>query len=707
MEVQDADGAEERDVWEVVAEKSSWSSARPQRTKRLFKKKSRKALAMICLAMEDSQLPLVRSASGAHDAWSRLEEHFEKKSLANKLFLRRRFFTTMMEEGDDVLAHINKLKMLAEQLDAVGAPVSEDDLVITLLGSLSESYQFLITALESRVDTLTWELMTSRLLHEDMKRKEQGGDGVVVGQAFMSSDKKRNGRPMKKTGACNHCGKMGHWIAECPSRIQDNNGNPRQRFQRANVVRDEDLGEYLFSIGEVQGKSSSASRWLIDSGATQHMSHTKVFMKNYKKIDPVNVHLADDGIVQAIGTGDIVMSMKTAGGTKKGVLTNVWHIPKLSRNLFSVGRFTKDVAPVTFNNNGCFVQLKGAKWTIGSRAGKGLFKLNMTPVPVETVNMANVTQDSGVSKSYLWHLRLGHIGYGGLEAIVKKNLADGLDIGSAKQWELCGGCALGKQTRVQFQSATTDRAKTLLEFVHSDVCGPMRTSTFGGMRYFVTFIDDKSRYCAVYLMRNKSEVFDKFVQFVKLAENQTGSRIKVLRSDNGGEYKSTKFAKFCADRGIIQKFTPPYTPRVEWCGRTDEPDTGRVCAVHARTRRLSNEYWGEAVMTAAFLRNRLPTRAQGLRQVPVRSMDEEEAIARQPQGVRLPRVRPRSQGEAVEVGRASKFVPIPRILGPREGISIRRTIDGSSSRESRCAVHGRHVRQRQARTSRQQASRVP
>jgi gag-polypeptide of LTR copia-type/Domain of unknown function (DUF4219)/Zinc knuckle len=240
---------EERDVWEVVSGEVKLEQCQTATDQALFKKKSRKALAMICLAMEDSQLPLVRSASGAHDAWSRLEEHFEKKSLANKLFLRRRFFTTMMEEGDDVLAHINKLKTLAEQLDAVGAPVSEDDLVITLLGSLSDSYQFLITALESRVDALTWELVTSRLLHEDMKRKEQGGDGAAVGQAFMSSDGKPKGRPVKKTGVCNHCGKIGHWAAECRSRTQDNNnGNPRQRFQRANVARDEDPGEYLFSV---------------------------------------------------------------------------------------------------------------------------------------------------------------------------------------------------------------------------------------------------------------------------------------------------------------------------------------------------------------------------------------------------------------------------------------------------------------------------
>uniref|UniRef100_H3H4L4 Retrovirus-related Pol polyprotein from transposon TNT 1-94-like beta-barrel domain-containing protein n=1 Tax=Phytophthora ramorum TaxID=164328 RepID=H3H4L4_PHYRM len=98
--------------------------------------------------------------------------------------------------------------------------------------------------------------------------------------------------------------------------------------------------------------------WLVDSGATQHMTSSNKYMRNYKKMAPVDVHLADDGVVQAVGTGDIVMSMKTPRGMKKGVLTNVWHIPKLSRNLFSVGRFTKDVGPVTFESDGCFADNK-------------------------------------------------------------------------------------------------------------------------------------------------------------------------------------------------------------------------------------------------------------------------------------------------------------------------------------------------------------
>ena len=72
----------------------------------------------------------------------------------------------------------------------------------------------------------------------------------------------------------------------------------------------------------------------IDSGATQHMSYSKRFMTKYKTIDPVDVYLADDGVVEAIGSDDVVMTMETPSGVKKGVLTNVWNIPKLTRNLF-------------------------------------------------------------------------------------------------------------------------------------------------------------------------------------------------------------------------------------------------------------------------------------------------------------------------------------------------------------------------------------
>ena len=163
----------------------------------------------------------------------------------------------MMDEGNDVLQHINKIKILAEQLDAVYAPVSEDDLVITLLASLIESYAFLIKALESRSDSLSWKVVMSRPMHEDMKRKEQGGgvDGAVYeqGQAFMTTDNGRSKRrqaPAKASSACHYYGEHGHWYAKCPIQISENADRQRPT-QRANIAQSEDdSGGFLFSVGE-------------------------------------------------------------------------------------------------------------------------------------------------------------------------------------------------------------------------------------------------------------------------------------------------------------------------------------------------------------------------------------------------------------------------------------------------------------------------
>ncbi|TYZ63974.1 hypothetical protein PybrP1_002805, partial [[Pythium] brassicae (nom. inval.)] len=297
------------------------------------------------------------------------------------------------------------------------------------------------------------------------------------------------------------------------------------------------------------------------------------------------------------------MAMQTAQGLRKDILTNVWLVPRLSTNLFSVARFAKDVGPVTFDKNEYVATLKGSKWTIGKSFGKGLFKLNMTPVNSGT-SAANAHElatsgSSSKSKSYVWRLRLGHVGHVGLNMIVKNKLGTGIDIASVSKWELCDGCV----------DSTSARANGLLDVVHSDVCGPMQTSTIGGKRFFVTFIDDKSRQCVAFLMKHKSEVIGKFAQFVKWAETQTGQRVKMLRCDNGGEYKSAKMTKFCADRGIVQQFTPPYTPQLNGVAeRTNRTlvECARCMLEHAK---MPKPYWGEAVMTAAFLRNRCPSRS--------------------------------------------------------------------------------------------------
>ena len=96
-----------------------------------------------------------------------------------------------------------------------------------------------------------------------------------------------------------------------------------------------------------------------------------------------------------------------------------------------------------------------------------------------------------------------------------------------------------------------ERTKETLELIHSNVCGPMLTHARGGYLYFITFIDDYSRYGYVYLMKYKSKTFEKFKEFRAEVEKQLGKSIKTLRSDRGGEYLSQEFQSYLRDNGIL------------------------------------------------------------------------------------------------------------------------------------------------------------
>ena len=86
-------------------------------------------------------------------------------------------------------------------------------------------------------------------------------------------------------------------------------------------------------------------------------------------------------------------------------------------------------------------------------------------------------------------------------------------------------------------------------------------ASLGGKHYYVTFVDDFSRRVWVYTMKTKDEVLDIFLTWKKMAENQTGRKIKCLRTDNGGEYRSDPFMKICADEGILRHFSVRNTPQ--------------------------------------------------------------------------------------------------------------------------------------------------
>ena len=181
------------------------------------------------------------------------------------------------------------------------------------------------------------------------------------------------------------------------------------------------------------------------------------------------------------------------------------------------------------SKNNMFVALASFK--------NGLFILNLNDSPVYNISSKRPRLND-LNPTYMWHCHLGRIS----EKCMKKLHEDGLlSLFDFESYETCEDCLLGKMTKTPF-TGFPERASDLLELIHTDVCGPMSSTARGGFQYFITFTDDLSRYGYVYLMRHKSESFEKFKEFQNEVENQRGKKIKALRSDRGGEYLSHEFS---------------------------------------------------------------------------------------------------------------------------------------------------------------------
>ena len=150
--------------------------------------------------------------------------------------------------------------------------------------------------------------------------------------------------------------------------------------------------------------------------------------------------------------------------------------------------------------------------------------------------------------------------------------------------------------------------KRNVKFVHFDVCELNGILTRGGKRYFITFIDDFSRFTYVYLMRNKDESFDMFKRYKTEVEKQKDRKIKILQNDRGSEYFPNDFSTFCEEYGIIHQSSAPYTPQHN--GLTERKNWTLVNMVNVMilSIELSFNLWGEALLTACYVHNRVPSK---------------------------------------------------------------------------------------------------
>ena len=190
-----------------------------------------------------------------------------------------------------------------------------------------------------------------------------------------------------------------------------------------------------------------------------------------------------------------------------------------------------------------------------------------------------------------------------------QKLVDDFDYNTAKSIPLCKSCIDGKLHRSSFPKKGRTRPQNPLELVHSDICGPMKTPSLSGAKYFLTFVDDKTHYIWIYVLKQKSEAFSKFLKWKALVELESTFKLKVLRTDNGGEYTSTEFNEYLKREGIKHELSVPKNP--EQNGVAERLNRTLIEAVRAMlsSSKLPHKFWAEALSTAVYLKNRSYTKA--------------------------------------------------------------------------------------------------
>lgn len=176
-----------------------------------------------------------------------------------------------------------------------------------------------------------------------------------------------------------------------------------------------------------------------------------------------------------------------------------------------------------------------------------------------------------------------------------------------KQPFTCNICPIARQTRMPFPESTSITTK-IFELLHVDFWGPCHIPTHDGYHYFLTMVDDYSRSTWTQLLRCKSNALQTIKAFVSLIENQFQTKLKDIRSDNGLEFTSSEAVQFFQTKGIIHQKTCPYTPQQNGVVERKHKyllETTRALLFQSK---LPLRYWGECVLTATYIINRLPTK---------------------------------------------------------------------------------------------------
>ncbi|PKU75882.1 Retrovirus-related Pol polyprotein from transposon TNT 1-94 [Dendrobium catenatum] len=559
-------------------------------------------------------LPYVLSVATCTEIWTVLDRRLQSSTRSRIIQLKHEFHYLSMKDKS-MTQYLLEVKNKVDSLAAAGAPLAVEDVIHYTLDGLPPAYQAFKTSIRTNLQPLSLDDLYTLLCSEEINLAHEttrelhslqiSGNSAAFsatrgrgkGRGRSNQNHGRNSysnpsQPNKSTSNrgvntskppinCQICGKYGHSAIKCWHRHDDqyNADPPNTAF---------------FS----SPSPHTSSEWYLDSGASTHLTSDQTqFQSSQPYTGSSQVILGNGNQLPIHNTGKGILP--TPQGSLQ--LKNLNLVPNLSFNLLSVYQLTRDNnCLITFSSCGFEIKdMMTHQVLLKGPCINGLYSIRATSPNLSKTELALISVQAIPD---LWHRRLGHPSASTLSSLAK-HFSD-ICISSASS--MCNSCQMAKSHRKPFPVSQSTSVSPF-DLVHSDVWGPSPSTSCQGYRYYVSFIDNFSKFTWVYPLIHKSEVFQKFCEFQKMIKCQFKTDIRILRTDGGGEFINNKFTALLKNLGIIHQFTCPYSPPQNGVAERKHRHLAETIRSLLLEASLPHTFWVDTLFTATYLINRLPS----------------------------------------------------------------------------------------------------
>ncbi|KAJ9536395.1 hypothetical protein OSB04_un000430 [Centaurea solstitialis] len=369
--------------------------------------------------------------------------------------------------------------------------------------------------------------------------------------------------------------------------------------------------DYLLKLNRLteDNQQIGKSIWHIDSGCSRHMTGNKFILQNFKHFEGGHVAFGDNPKGGKIkGKGKI--------SKNKMSFEDVFYVEQLRYNLLSVSQVCDKKFGVFFTDSECLILAPGFKIDenlvlLRSPRKDNVYCLDLERIP-SNQSLNCLFSKASHDESNLWHRRMCHMNFKNMNKLVKNNLVRGLPRKEFFCNDNCVACLKGKQHKSSHKSKEVNNISSPLQLIHMDLFGPTNVMSIGKKSYCLVIVDDFSRFTWVYFLKTKDETSGLIKSFVTRVENQSNLKVKVIRSDNGTEFKNSDINSFCDEKGIEKQYSAPRTPQHNGVAERRNRTLIEAARSLLADSKLPITFWAEAVNTACYVQNRtLVVKSQG------------------------------------------------------------------------------------------------